>query len=80
MDEDRIGDGIMGVLTQVESEKKEAEVLGDGDQTTKPKPITGNHRDEAGDPACWASELCPDCGSVSSDGYHCDGCEHRESQ
>ena len=27
-----------------------------------------------GDPACWAGLLCPECGSVMSDGYHRPGC------
>jgi hypothetical protein len=29
--------------------------------------------DEAGDPACWAGLLCPDCGAVLSEG-HQPGC------
>lgn len=29
--------------------------------------------DRAGDPACWAELLCPDCGAVLSEG-HQQGC------
>ena len=30
--------------------------------------------EEAGDPACWAYLVCPDCGAVESEGHHHPGC------
>lgn len=30
--------------------------------------------DEGGDPACWAGLTCPECGAITTDGYHRPGC------
>lgn len=35
--------------------------------------------DEGGDPACWAHELCEECGSALSDG-HREDCPLRDQQ
>ena len=34
----------------------------------------GGEDGEGGDPACWAGLLCPECGAVTTDGYHRPGC------
>lgn len=31
-------------------------------------------REEAGDAACWAAAVCPECGAMAADGYHRPGC------
>jgi hypothetical protein len=43
--------------------------------------VSGTAREfetEGGDPACWAGLVCPDCGSVVSEG-HRDGCPSAEA-
>jgi len=39
-----------------------------------PAPVDTDAGDASGDPACWAGLLCPECGAVTSDGYHRPGC------
>ncbi|MDA8290355.1 MAG: DUF3565 domain-containing protein [Actinomycetota bacterium] len=34
----------------------------------------GDEEDEGGDPACWAALVCPECGTLSTDGSHRPGC------
>lgn len=34
----------------------------------------GDDEDEGGDPACWAALVCPECGTISTDGSHRPGC------
>ncbi len=34
------------------------------DDTARTPPVTDAVIDQGGDPACWASLLCPNCGAV----------------
>jgi len=35
--------------------------------------LSAEENEEAGDPACWASLICDECGAVVSEGHH-EGC------
>jgi hypothetical protein len=39
------------------------------------QPPDGDAADEAGDAACWANLVCPDCGAIETEG-HRPGCRH----
>ena len=44
-----------------------------GDAAADPLEGAGAADDAGGDPACWACLVCPECGTVVSEG-HRDGC------
>jgi hypothetical protein len=37
------------------------------------EPAAGPAEEQGGDPVCWAHLVCPECGSIVSEG-HRDGC------
>jgi hypothetical protein len=44
-----------------------------GERPVRPYAATEPEEEQGGDPVCWAHLVCPECGSIVSEG-HRDGC------